>query len=186
MQALGRMETYAMDQQTQRLRYVFSLLDTEGQGKIGTPEITVMLRKLGCEARQKGRDDRETVREALQREVPAPADMVWEVDEDGDGMIAFEEFTRGYERAVRDRSGREPRKLYMLVEFLLLDEGDKGWITVDSILNLMMMRKVDMADAIRSMFDDGSTGVRQITFQEYCLAGGPPTSGTKTGGFNSK
>ena len=37
--------------------------------------------------------------------------MVWEVDEDGDGYVSWDEYLSAYERAVADKAWIEPRKL---------------------------------------------------------------------------
>jgi hypothetical protein len=156
--------------------------------------------------------------------VAAPEDMIWEVDEDGDGCVSWDEYMSCYERAVADKAGLEPRKLSTLVEFLMLDEEENNWvrrrrwhcfaaalagrvgwrrfacahlafiwlvcwhqITVDAIVNLMVMRLgPECPDAaIRAMFgDDGSEtmGVRKITYQEFVEAGSLTGSGAQTRG----
>ena len=58
----------------------------------------------------------------------APEDMIWEVDEDGDGCVSWDEYLSCYERAVADKAGLEPRKLSTLVEFLMLDEEENNWV----------------------------------------------------------
>ena len=45
--------------------------------------------------------------------------MIWEVDEDHDGKVGWEEFQRAYERCSNDIHGTEPRQLYNVVLFLL-------------------------------------------------------------------
>jgi hypothetical protein len=45
--------------------------------------------------------------------------MIWEVDEDHDGQVGWEEFQRAYERCSNDIHGTEPRQLYNVVLFLL-------------------------------------------------------------------
>ena len=54
--------------------------------------------------------------------------MIWEVDEDGDGCVSWDEYMSAYERAVADKVGAEPRKLSTLIEFLLLDEEENNWV----------------------------------------------------------
>lgn len=45
--------------------------------------------------------------------------MIWEVDEDHDEKVGWEEFKRAYERCSNDIHGTEPRQLYNVVLFLL-------------------------------------------------------------------
>ena len=114
--------------------------------------------------------------------------MIWEVDEDGDGCVSWDEYLACYERMVADKVGREPRKLSTLIEFLMLDEEEHNWISVDQIVNLMVMRLGQECPdaAIRAMFgvgDDGAaeTAVRRITYQEFVEAGSLTGTGAKSG-----
>ena len=171
----ARMADYAREQRDQRLLYVFRRLDTKGDEKIDAEELGHMLTQLGCEPRKKLRGDKELVLESLLHDVAAPEDMIWEVDEDGDDAVTWEEFSLCYERALSDETGNEPRKLFTLVEFLMLDEDEVNWVTVDSILHMMMMRHIDAERIIRAKFDDGTPGVRQINYSEFVAAGAPPS-----------
>ena len=73
-------------------------------------------------------------------QVPYIEDMIWEVDETGDGMVNLDEFKRCYDRAAADKTGFEPRKLTTLVDFLLMDEENLGFVTQDQIVELMTAR----------------------------------------------
>ena len=73
-------------------------------------------------------------------QVPYIEDMIWEGDETGDGLVNIDEFKRCYERAKADRTGFEPRKLATLVDFLLMDEENLGFVTEDQISELMTAR----------------------------------------------
>ena len=73
-------------------------------------------------------------------QVPYIDDMIWEVDENGSGSVDLAQFKRCYERAAADRSGFEPRKLATLVDFLLMDEENLGYVTEDQISELMTAR----------------------------------------------
>ena len=73
-------------------------------------------------------------------QVPYIEDMIWEVDETGDGMVNLDEFKKCYNRAAADKTGFEPRKLTTLVDFLLMDEENLGFVTQDQIVELMTAR----------------------------------------------
>jgi calmodulin len=45
--------------------------------------------------------------------------MIWEVDEDHDGCVAWEEFQAAYLRCAADRASSEPRQLHNVVLFAL-------------------------------------------------------------------
>jgi hypothetical protein len=49
-------------------------------------------------------------------------DMIWEVDEDCDGMISWEEFKAMFYRVRHDKTGWEPRRLFNVVEFMMHDK----------------------------------------------------------------
>ena len=51
--------------------------------------------------------------------------MIWEVDEDCDGMIDWENFIQLYVRCRKDKSGREPKRLFNLIEFMINDKDGK-------------------------------------------------------------
>jgi len=151
--AAAALDEYAREQLSTRLKYVFGRIDTKRDGKIDAEELADMLVQLGCTPRKKKKGDRETVmcvridepehgiratylhgltalhacREASPG-VAAPEGMIWEVDEDGDGYVNWEEYMSAYERAVADKAGVEPRKLSTLIEFLLLDEEEHNWV----------------------------------------------------------
>ena len=95
----------------------------QGDGKIDAEELNAVFTKLGHKTK---RND--------------IVDMIWEVDENGCGSIDLAQFQRCYERAAADRSGFEPRKLATLVDFLLMDEENLGYVTEDQISELMTAR----------------------------------------------
>lgn len=57
-------------------------------------------------------------------------DLIWEVNDQLDGMISFEEFEKSYVRARSDRSGLEPSELFFLIGFLMFDKERSGRVRV--------------------------------------------------------
>lgn len=94
------------------LRRAFRLIDTRHDNFVDVDEISAAFQKLGMKI---GRD---RVR-----------DMVWEVDEDMDGGLVFNEFKAMYARVLRDASGCEPRGLFSLIDFLVLDRDCGGTLS---------------------------------------------------------
>ncbi|TMW69501.1 hypothetical protein Poli38472_001657 [Pythium oligandrum] len=47
--------------------------------------------------------------------------MIWEVDDDQDGSLDWEEFRGSFVRCIVDRQGLEPNQLFCLILFLLCD-----------------------------------------------------------------
>ena len=85
-----------------RLRNIFDSIDTKLDAKIDFQELSSFLKKLGY------RPEKDLIK-----------NMIWEVDEDHDEKVGWEEFQRAYERCSNDIHGTEPRQLYNVVLFLL-------------------------------------------------------------------
>lgn len=65
---------------------------------------------------------------------------MWEVDDDRDGGLTWEEFNSVYERVRSDDDGLEPHRLFSLIEFLLFDLDADGFIGVDEAVELFYRR----------------------------------------------
>ncbi|RLN48674.1 hypothetical protein BBJ29_007624 [Phytophthora kernoviae] len=68
--------------------------------------------------------------------VPAKGEvqwMIWEVDDDLDGGINWEEFRACYIRTLMDQHGLEPNQLYYLIQFLLCDTDSSQTVSLDEI-----------------------------------------------------
>ena len=131
--------------------------EKEGKGKIGPQDLMKMLTELGLKL--------------LKSEV---ALYIWEVDDDLDGFINWDEYMKMYKRSISDVTGLEPRRLFNLVQFLMYDEHFKGKVTVEETLQIMYVRhgREHLDDEITAIFGheennpDGSE--KTITFGEYC------------------
>jgi hypothetical protein len=83
--------------------------------------------------------------------------MIWEVDEDLDHMVSWDEFRLMYEyeqlpslyfcnslnmyqRVRSDKTGLEARKLYNVVDFVMHDNDVDGYVTLDECFAIMFMR----------------------------------------------
>ncbi|KAG5191530.1 hypothetical protein JKP88DRAFT_251519 [Tribonema minus] len=94
-------------------------------------------------------------------------DMIWEVDENLDGCVDWEEFRLMFNRNVNDRTGLEPSKLYNMsfhaakprkkhaglddkpshllclqaqVQFMVYDVNGNGLVSVDETMNMLYAR----------------------------------------------
>lgn len=56
-------------------------------------------------------------------------DLIWEVNDQLDGMISFEEFEKSYMRARSDRTGLEPSELFFLIGFVMFDKERSGRVS---------------------------------------------------------
>ena len=104
---------YNESQELENLQRVFQILSHQKPGALTekeTPKVTAdkladALKKLQYKCK---RTDVE--------------DMIWEVDEDCDGMISWDEFKAMFYRVRTDKTGWEPRRLFNVVEFMMHDK----------------------------------------------------------------
>lgn len=99
--------------------------------------------------------------------------MIWEVDDDLDGMISRYEFDTMYKRAISDESGYEPKKFFNLIQFLMYDKKFRGRVTVEETLQILYVRygRERLDEEIKAIFgDDEKTNdgqEKEITYSEY-------------------
>jgi len=67
-------------------------------------------------------------------------DMIWEVDEDCDRCVSWEEFKAMFYRVRHDKSGWEPRRLFNVVEFMMHDKDCSGTIDIDECMEILFRR----------------------------------------------
>ena len=82
--------------------------------------------------------------------------IVWEVDDDLDGYVSYDEFLVMYKRCISDTSGYEPRKLFNLTQFLMYDSTFKGRVTVEETLQILFVRygRENLDNEITAIFGD--------------------------------
>jgi len=105
------------------LRRVFDTIDKKGDNKLDAEELLACFRFLG--------------HKSSEAEV---AEIIWEVDEDLDQSIGWEEYRRMYQRVRRDDSGKEPRRMFNLIEFMLHDRDNSGTIDTDECMDIFFRR----------------------------------------------
>ena len=108
--------------------------------------------------------------------------IIWEVDDDLDGHVNYEEFLTMYKRCiVSEKLARahgleprlEPRKLFNLVQFLMYDKTFKGKVTVEETLQILFVRygRDKLDDEIKAIFGDEEKNKdgsdKEITYGEY-------------------
>eukprot|EP00921_Rhytidocystis_pertsovi_P003039 GHVQ01005064.1.p1 GENE.GHVQ01005064.1~~GHVQ01005064.1.p1 ORF type:complete len:188 (-),score=12.09 GHVQ01005064.1:478-1041(-) len=107
----------------QSLRRVFQHINTSNNGKLSSGELHDVLVSLGHPT---NKQDIEL--------------MIWEVDDDLDQYISWDEFLVMYQRCINDATGLEPRKLFNLVQFLMYDRDFTGSISVEQTLQILFVR----------------------------------------------
>lgn len=66
--------------------------------------------------------------------------MVWEVDDDADGCINWDEFRTMFYRVRDDQTGYEPRKLFNVIEFIMHDKNFNGAVDLDEAVTILYNR----------------------------------------------
>ncbi|PSC72095.1 outer dynein arm-docking complex subunit 3 isoform B [Micractinium conductrix] len=95
-------ERFARKNETQQLRAAFEALDANHDDLICADELRAYFESAGHKAKKTEVED-----------------MIWEVDEDCDGLVKWPEFQAMWQRCREDKAGTEPRGLYNVVLFLL-------------------------------------------------------------------
>ena len=99
--------------------------------------------------------------------------MIWEVDENLDECIDWDEMRIMFQRNISDRSGLEPAKLYNLVQFMIFDQDENGLVSVDETTNMLYERfgRTKMELKLKELFgsDMKETGTQggEINFPQY-------------------
>lgn len=88
MASAAARERYARKNEAADLKRAFNALDSKGDGKIDPEELNAVFQALGHKPRRGEVDD-----------------LIWEVDEDCDGCISWQEFQRMYHRCRQDSTG---------------------------------------------------------------------------------
>ena len=110
-------------QELESLRRTFKRVNKAGNGKISVEDLKQELSFLGSSLSDK---------EARQ--------YVWEVDDDNDEHVDWEEFRTMFYRIRDDETGNEPRKLFNVVDFLMLDKNHSGSVDMDECLTMLWGR----------------------------------------------
>jgi len=103
-------------------------------------------------------------------------DIIWEVDENLDQCVDWEEFLLMFERNISDSTGLEPSQLFHMAQFMMYDQRNSGKISVDDTMSMLYARygRKEMEVKLRILFgkemkETGSEG-GEITFLQYLEA----------------
>ena len=154
-------DQYNEAQELEGLSKVFAKLDRNGDGKIDADELSFYLKYLG---HKPGKHE--------------VIDMIWEVDENGDKAVQWEEFKTMFFRVRHDQKGLEPRKLFNLAEFMMVDKDCSGSIDLDECMEILFRRygKDGLEEKTAEFMSQdtggapGEDGDNAISFSEF-LAG---------------
>jgi|TARA_B100001741_G_scaffold291150_1_gene271127 calmodulin len=143
---------YNEQKELENLRRVFEAIDKNRDSKLDAKELNAVLVKLGYTAKKQEIED-----------------MIWEVDEDCDKCVSWDEFKLMFERCRTDKTGLEPRKLFNVVEFMMHDKDASGTIDMDECMEILFRRfgKDQLEQRTNDFFKHDTDGDNTISFQEF-------------------
>jgi len=108
----------------------------------------------------------------VKKKKPDLENMIWEVDENLDECVDWEEFKLMYERNVTDKTGLEPFQLYNVVQFMMYDKDNSGKVSIDETMTMLYQRygKERLETELQKLFGDDlktADGDGELSFQEY-------------------
>lgn len=103
--------------------------------------------------------------------------LIWEADEQLDGCIDWDEFTLNFQRNIHDRSGLEPAGFYNLIQFMIYDINNNGFVSIDETMKMLYTRygretmeaKIGVLFGTAAKSEEGKEG-GEIDFESYCEA----------------
>lgn len=105
------------------LRRTYKRINKKADGKLSASDLMEELEFLGHKVDQQ------------------EADLtVWEVDDDNDGYVGWDEFRIMFYRTRDDPTLCEPRRLFNIVDFLMLDKNHTGTVDLDEGITLLYLR----------------------------------------------
>ena len=95
--------------------------------------------------------------------------MIWEVDEDCDKCVSWDEFKLMFHRCRNDRTGLEPRKLFNVVEFMMHDKDSSGTIDMDECMEILFRRfgKEQLEARVNEFMTYDVNSDKEISFTEF-------------------
>lgn len=153
-------ERFARKNEGLDLKRAFELLDKNQDGKVDADELRAYCAGMSHKTKKVGWPPVPASRPAgaLCEAGPADAasialhplpsgltqtevqDMIWEVDEDCDGCVNWEEFQAMFERCRDDKAGTEPRQLFNVVQFIIHDKENVGRVSLEEAMKITYLR----------------------------------------------
>jgi len=154
-------------QELESLRRAFKRIDKKGDGSIDVDELMAELQFLGHAMK-----------------ASEAALTIWEVDDDADGCIDWNEFRTMFYRVRDDQTGYEPRKLFSVVEFLMHDKNLNGSIDLDECMSILYNRYgKEPVDEAFSEMEQRSATEKSVNFTTFVTASEKASKKIKTTGL---
>ena len=144
---------YNESQELENLQRVFNILVKKELGKITKEQLFATLKRLQM---------KNTTMNVVE-------EMIWEIDEDCDGHVSWEEFKSMFYRVRHDKSGWEPRRLFNLVEFMMHDKDQSGSIDMDECMEILFRRfgKEQLEAHVNEFMTYDINADKEISFGEF-------------------
>ncbi|XP_047474626.1 troponin C, isotype gamma-like [Penaeus chinensis] len=131
------------EEQIETLRKAFNSFDTEGAGSINAETVGVILRMMGVKISEKNLQE-----------------VIAETDEDGSGMLEFEEFAELAAKFLIEED-EEALKAELREAFRIYDKDCQGYITTDILKEILVeldpkLTQTDLEGIIEEVDEDGS------------------------------
>merc|ERR1711871_802876 len=99
---------------------------------------------------------------------------IFEVDENLDRCVDWNEFQLMFKRNLLDTTGYEPSQLFNVAQFMMFDEDNSGKVTADETMQMLLMRygKDMLETKLKEMFGEdmkSADGDGELDFGEYIV-----------------
>jgi len=148
-------DEYSAKEELENLQRVYNILVKKELGKITKEQLYKVLKGL----------------EFPKLNMSLVEDLIWEVDEDCDGMISWEECKEMFFRVRHDKTGWEPRRLFNLIEFMMHDKDQSGSIDMDECMEILFRRfgKANLESRVNDFFTHDVNSDSEISFAEFLI-----------------
>merc|ERR1712070_1009814 len=101
--------------------------------------------------------------------------MIWEVDDNLDKKVCWDEFRIMFHRNITDDTGLEPFTLFNIVQFMTYDKTFSGSVTVDDTMSMLYARfgREQLETQMRKLFGtqaNSADGGGSLTISDYLKA----------------
>jgi len=145
---------YNEKQELENLQRVFKRLDKKGAKRIDVEDLWGALKFLGHKCKKQDVED-----------------MIWEIDEDRDGAVSWDECRSAFYRVKHDKEGWEPRRFFNIVEFMMHDKDNSGTIDQDECMEILFRRFGNDGSGLEAktheFMSHDEDGDNDITFSEF-------------------